>query len=145
MHLSPYTAPPLTFENVFEAVKRVRSWRKLGEWLMRLLGEFSYRHKLNAIKHQHDSDEARLKAVIEAFLLGEGDHQPSWRRVIHALHWVGESQVAHDIESYAETVQGECEWMIICVPSDNRLHVPILMCVCVCWDAACRPAPNMPA
>ena len=114
MHLSPYTAPPLTFENVFEAVKRVRSWRKLGE---ELLGEFGDSDKLAAIERQHDSDEARLKAVIEAFLLGEGDYQPSWRAVIDALNWVGESQVAHDIESYPEAVQGECEWVIICVPS----------------------------
>ena len=113
MHLSSYTAPPLTFENVFEAVKRVRSWRELSE---ELLGVFSG-GKLNAIERQHDSDEARLKAVIEAFLLGEGAYQPSWRRVIHALHKARESQVAHDIESYAEAVQGECEWVIICVPS----------------------------
>ena len=103
VHLYPYTAPPLTFENVFEAVKRVRSWRKLGE---ELLGEFSGRDKLNAIERQHDSDEARLKSVIEVFLLGEGLYQPSWRRVIHELHKAGESQVAHDIESYAEVVQG---------------------------------------
>ena len=104
-------APPLTLENVFEAVKKaVKRWRRLGS----LLGLES---KVGDIKHQHDSDEARLKAVIEAFLLGEGLYQPSWRRVIDALHWAGESQVAHDIESYAEAVRGECEWVIICVPS----------------------------
>ena len=94
---------------MFEAVKRaVKSWWRLGAWL-------GLKSKLVAFEHQHDSDEARLKAVIEAFLL-EG-YQPSWRRVIYALHWAGESQVAHDIESYAEAVQGECEWVIICVPS----------------------------
>ena len=114
MHLSPYTAPPLTFENVFEAVKRVRSWRELGGGL---LGEREFSDKLDDIERQHDSDEARLEAVIEAFLLGEGAYQPSWRRVIHVLHEAGESQVAHDIESYAEAGQGEREWVIICVPS----------------------------
>ena len=128
VHLSPYTALPLTLKNVFEAVKRVRkNWRKLGNKLL-------FYDKVDAIERQHDSDEARLKAVIEAFLLGEGIYeQPSWRRVIHALHQAGESQVAHDIESYAEAVKGECECVIMCVPSwrsDNRLHVPILMCVC---------------
>ena len=121
IHHLPCPAPPLTLENVFEAVKRaVKNWTLIGLWLG--LGS----SKVYDNKRQHDSDEARLKAVIEAFLLGEG-HQPSWRRVINALHWVGESQVALDIESYAEAVQGECEWVIICVPSDN---VPILMCVC---------------
>ena len=121
IHGLPCPAPPLTLENVFEAVKRaVKSWRRLRS----LLG---LERKLVAFKRQHNSGEARLKAGIEAFLLGEGIYQPSWRRVIYALHWAGESQVALDIESYAEAVQGECEWVIICVPSDN---VPILMCVC---------------
>ena len=110
IHHLPCPAPPLTLENVFEAVKRAvkRSW-ELGAYLGLNTS------KLEDIRRQHDSDEARLKAVIEAFLLGEGD-QPSWRRVIHALHKAEESQVAHDIESYAEAVQGECEWVIICVP-----------------------------
>ena len=106
-------ALPLTLENVFEAVKRaVKSWESLGVFL----GLYSS-SKHDDIKRLHDSDEARLKAVIEAFLLGEGPYQPSWRAVIHALHKAGESQVTHDIESYAEAVQGECEWVIICVPS----------------------------
>ena len=106
IHHLPCPAPPLTLENVFEAMKRaVKSWM----WLVVFLGLDS---KLDAITHQHDS-EARLKAVIEAFLLGEGTYQPSWRRVIHVLHQTGESQVAHDIESYAEAMQGECEWVII--------------------------------
>ena len=112
IHHLPCPAPPLTLENVFEAVKRaVKNWRWLENWL----GLDS--SKVYDIKRQHDSDEAHLKAVIEAFLLGEGRYQPSWRAVIYALHLVRESQVAHDIESYAEAVQGECEWVIICVPS----------------------------
>ena len=86
---------------MFEAVKgAVKSWKWLGVWL-------GLESKLDDIIRQHDSDEARLKAVIEAFLLGEGRYQPSWRRVIHALNGAGESQVAHDIESYAEAVQSE--------------------------------------
>ena len=110
IHHLPCPAPPLTLENVFEAVKRaVKSWRRLGSWLGLDTS------KVYDIERQHDSDEARLKAVIEAFLLGEGLYQPSWKRAIYALHWVEESQVAHDIESYAEAVQGECEY--ICVPS----------------------------
>ena len=34
------------------------------------------RKKLDAIKRQHIYDEACLKAVVEAFLLGEGEYQP---------------------------------------------------------------------
>ena len=91
--------------------RAVKSWSELGAYLCLNIS------KLEDMRHQYDSDEARLKAVIEAFLLGEGRYQPSWRAVIHALHKAGESQVAHDIESYAEAVQGECEWVIIRVPS----------------------------
>ena len=81
----------------------MRRWRDLGTWL---LSDF-VGSKVDDINHQHDSDEACLKAVIEAFLIGKG-HQPSWRKVIHVLHVAGESQIAHDIESFAEAVQGEC-------------------------------------
>ena len=63
--------------------------------------------KLDAIQRQHVSDEARLKAVVEAFLLGEGRYQPSWRSVIHALHEARESHLAEKIKTNAEPQQGE--------------------------------------
>ena len=88
---------------MYEAVKRVREWRGLGLWL---LGDY---RKVDAIRDQHGSDEeVCLKAVIEAFLRGEGRYQPSWRRVIWALYGAGENLIAHDIITYAEPVQGEC-------------------------------------
>ena len=65
------------------------------------------RKKLNAIERQHTSDEARLKAVVEAFLLGEGDNQPSWRMLIHGLHLAQESRLAEKIKTNAEPQQGE--------------------------------------
>ena len=71
--------------------------------------------KLAAIQHQHDSDEARLKAVLESFLLGEGKYQPSWRSVIHVLHQDGESHLAEKIKTNAEPHQGE--W--VCGEGDN--------------------------
>ena len=67
---------------------------------------------LEIIRRQHNSDEeACLKAVIEAFLRGEGHYQPSWRIVIHVLYRVGETRIAQDIINYAEPVEGErvCE------------------------------------
>ncbi|MCG8622462.1 MAG: hypothetical protein MJE68_10765, partial [Proteobacteria bacterium] len=55
---------------------------------------------------QHTSDDARLKAVVEEFLLGEG-YQPSWRMLIHRLHKAGETSVAEKIKTNAEPQQGE--------------------------------------
>ena len=99
-----------------EAVKTVRNWRRLGR---QLIGDYGdYQKKLDAIQSQHVSDEARLKAVVEAFLLGEGHYQPSWRSVIHALHWAEESHLAENIKTNAEPHQGEWVWdgnHILCV------------------------------
>ena len=116
-----YPVPPLTFDNVFEAVKTVRlSWRELAKDLM---GWLDYRgtegrKKLDAVERQHISDEARLKAVVEAFLLGEGPYQPSWRMLIHRLHWAGETSVAEKIKTNAEPQQGE--WVY---HDESLLHV----------------------
>ena len=109
-----YPAPPLTFDNVLEVVKTVRSWRELGNWLM---GWFDYdgsdgQKKLDAIQRQHVSDEACLKAVVEAFLLGEGIYQPSWRSVIHSLHQAEESHLAEKIKTNAEPHQGEWVYVV---------------------------------
>ena len=106
--LKAYPALPLTLNNVFEAVKTVKSWRGLGQQLM----EYS---KLDAIQRQHVSDEAHLKAVLESFLLGEGYHQPSWRCVIHALYKLDENHLAEKIRTNAEPHQGE--W--VCGEGDN--------------------------
>ena len=63
--------------------------------------------RLDAIEHQHISNEARLKALVEAFLLGEGRHRPSWRMLINTLHWVDEGSLAEKIKANAEPQQGE--------------------------------------
>ena len=93
----------------------MRRWREFGEGCGYAV--FSGSVELDEIQRQHGSDEACLKAVVEAFLLGEGHYQPSWRRVIHALHKANESHLADQIKSYVEPVQGECVWVIMCVPS----------------------------
>jgi hypothetical protein len=103
----PYPALPLTVDNVFEVVKTVRSWRELAKGLL-----FWYdvdsddRKKLDVLKHQHISDEARRKAVVEAFLLGQGRYQPSWRILIHRLHQAEQSHMAEKIKTNAEPQQG---------------------------------------
>ena len=92
-------------------MKRVREWRELDCGLRGYIDKI----KLDAIGDQHGSDEvACLKAVIEAFLRGEGDYLPSWRRVIWALYKAGENHIAHDIITYAEPVQGEYVCWLLC-------------------------------
>ena len=99
--LSP--APPLTLENVLEAVKNVQSWRTLGVQIYSPLLSI-----MDAIRRQHVSDEARLKAVIEGFLSDKGYYkQPSWRAVIWSLYEANEIQLAEHIRSYAEPVKGK--------------------------------------
>ena len=107
--LPRYPALPLTLDNVFEVIKTVRlSWRELAR---KLLGWHHYssddRKKLDAIRREHVSDETRLKAIVETFLLGEGRYQPSWRMLIHRLHYTGETSVAEKIKANAEPHQGE--------------------------------------
>ena len=80
----------------------VENWERLGSWCFDVWS-------IDSIKRQHVSDEARLKAVVEKFLLGEGVYQPpSWRAVIHILDEVNEVQLADKIRSFGEPVQGEC-------------------------------------
>ena len=101
---SPSPAPPLTLDGVLDVVKNVRSWRKLGKRI--LLYSSS---KLDVIQHQHVSDEACLKAVIEDFLSGKSYlyQQPSWRALIWSLYRANEIQLAEHIRSFAEPVQGK--------------------------------------
>ena len=104
--ISPCPAPPLTLENIYVAIKAIRDWRDFG---LELLGNLFL---VDEIECQHVSTEARLKAVVESFLLGKGYYQPSWRRVIHKLHESNQYQYVPGIKSYAEAVEGECEWVI---------------------------------
>ena len=111
-------APPLTLENVYEAVKRVRDWREFGKRLLVI-------SELDAIHRQHRHDvEACLKAVIEAFLR-EDLYQHSWRNVIDTLYKAGENHIAHNIIAYAEPVEGECVCVCVCVRACVRA------CACV--------------
>ena len=87
---------------MFAVVKNVRSWRNLGK-------EMGYSSLvLNNIQQQYDSDEDCLKALVERFLK-DGSllfNQPSWRAVIWCLYEANEFQLAEQIRSYAEPVQG---------------------------------------
>ena len=86
----------------------MRRWRELAQRLMGWSDIQRYgQEKLDAIQQQHVSNDARIKAVVESFLLGEGKHRPSWRRLIHALHREEQSHLAEKIKTNAEAQQGE--------------------------------------
>ena len=128
----PYPALPLTVDNVFEAVKAVRrSWREQAQCLMGWYDSYvDDRKKLGAIQHQHASDEACLKALVEAFLLGEGRHRPSWRMLIYRLHKAGQNYVAETIKTNAEPHQGE--WVLVW-----RGRWGHSKSIISCWSPAC--------
>ena len=97
-------------ENIQTAVQGV-AWRKLGENLVRsdyssVLPTYP---KLDEIAQQHQSDDSRLRAVIECWLQGEGkDEEPSWRRIIWALDAATETSAAGDsVRHLAEPLPGE--------------------------------------
>ena len=103
----------LTVENILTAVQRV-PWRKLGEKLFiavctRSGDQFTLSYpKLDEIEGQHQSDESRLRAVIECWLQGDGkDKEPSWRRIIWELDDENETRSAADsIRHFAELLPG---------------------------------------
>ena len=63
---------------------------------------------LDALQCQHGSDEECLKYVIEKFLRGKIGYYdiPTWRAVIWALYNANEIEIASNIKSYAEPLQG---------------------------------------
>ena len=87
------------------------AWRKIGERLLPVTisgGQFDY-PKLDEIESQHQSDDSRLRAVIECWLQGEGkDEEPSWRVLIWRLDWKNETRAAADnIRHFAEPLPGK--------------------------------------
>ena len=89
-------------------------WRKLGEGLIPHSG-YNFESdqldcpKLDEIAQQHQSDDSRLRAVIECWLQGEGlDEELSWRRIIWALDEATKTSTAADpIRHFAEPLPGE--------------------------------------
>ena len=110
--------PPLSMDEVLQAVKGV-NWRRLGK---ELIGEFWELESLTGssnlviIHDEHESDEARLRAVVKKFLT---TGKPSWRRVIWSLYCVHEIDKAQQISSYAEPLQGMLEYdlQVLCTIS----------------------------
>ena len=62
---------------------------------------------LDEIEVQYQSDDERLRALIDHWLQGEGDEEPSWRVLIYNLDWANETKIAEKIRHFAEPVSGE--------------------------------------
>ena len=116
-------APHLSVDEVLQAVKGL-IWRRLGE---ELIGEEEdeeegiYTTNLNIIHDKHESDEARLRAVVDEFLTKTVTFRggPSWRRVIWSLYCAHEIDKAQQISGYAEPLQGMLEYdlQVLCTIS----------------------------
>ena len=119
-HSSLPVAPPLTSDTLLPLLKGVKSWRRLAKELIYTYEDDGQHglllpplrrgcswHVLDALQHRHGSDEESLKAVIEMFLQGKGQYeQPSWGAVLWSLYNTNEFQLAANIKSYAEPLQG---------------------------------------
>ena len=109
-------APPLSVDEVLQAVKGL-TWRTLGEELVGEEVEVEWDEEdiytnLDRIHDEHESDEARFRAVVEEFLtkIDTIKGRPSWKRVIWSLYCVHETDKAQQIGSYAEPLQGMLEY-----------------------------------
>ena len=123
-------APPLTLENVLSVVKGVRNWRTLAKHLVKGYdkdddGNRYYRGAtdLDALQRKHGSDEDCLKTVVRKFLQGRGGRyrQASWRAVIWCLYKSLEIQLADQIRSYGEQLEGVC----LCIHNTTGGHAHI--------------------
>ena len=80
------------------------AWRELGGWLIPS-GVF------HEIEEQHQSDDSRLRAVIECWLQGGGSavgKDPSWRTLIWRLDEKNETRAAAEsIRHFAEPLPGK--------------------------------------
>ena len=106
---SHLTAPPLTIDNVMKVVEGV-NWRTLCDGLFRgftFKDGSVWRITPDDIQAEHQSDEARLKAVVEAFL---DDQRCSWRMLIWALYKSRHVDHTEHIRSYAEPLKGGLSW-----------------------------------
>ena len=101
-------APSLTLENILKFTKKVRNWITLCDGLDIRDHKVAEIVQLNS-KTKETTDDDHVKAVIIAFLQGDGGYQPTWRAVIHALLYEsnGPYQALDEtLRSYSEGIKG---------------------------------------
>ena len=109
---------PLTPSNVLRAVGKVDNWlddEGLGYWL------FIPSVKRVSIRHKFLNKSEQKRQMVDYWMTT--DPLASWRRLITALDWMGETEVADSIRSNAEPLPGL--WVIVAqhsIMSLNALH-----------------------
>ena len=98
-------------DTVLTAVQGV-NWRTLGKRLLPSVYNYESHQriypKVDEIVRLHQSDGDRLRAVVECWMQGEGEHEePSWRSIIWELDGANETRTAENIRNFAEPVQGK--------------------------------------
>lgn len=87
-------------DTVLTAVQGV-NWRTLGKKLL-------FNVYVDKIEKLHQSDDGRLRAVLEHWMQDGGRHkEPSWRSIIWGLDGANETRTAENIRNFAEPVQGK--------------------------------------
>ena len=97
--------------SVVQGVERWQTLAKRLVWAHDKDDGFKYPDDvdLDALQHQHVSDQDCLKAIVKRFLEGRGGRyeQPTWRAIIYSLYRAKETQLTDQFRSYAEPVKGE--------------------------------------
>ena len=122
---------------MLSVVKGVRNWRTLAKHLVQGYDKDDDEYRgyidatdLDALQREHGSDEDCLKTVVRQFLQGEGMYSPaSWRAGIWSLYKANEIQLANQIRSYGEQLEGVC----LCIQNTTRsnthsTYLPIHKC-----------------
>ena len=117
-------------------VKGVRNWRTLAKHLVYDKDDNKYRSyyhatDLDAFQREHGSDEDCLKAVVRQFLQGgRGRYSQTWRAVIWYFYTANEIQLADQIRSYGEQLEGVCLCTLLYMytfPLPLSLHINVYL------------------
>ena len=99
---------PLTPSNVMRALRELEEgkwWKVLG------LGDYLYIHpsKKSEIKQNFPNTIDQKKQCIYYWM--QTDPLATWKRLINALYWIGETKLADSIRSNAEPLTGiQCNY-----------------------------------
>ena len=87
-------------DTVLTAVQGV-NWRTFGKKLI-------LNSDVDKIEKLHESDDDRLRDVLEHWMQDGGRHkEPSWRSIVWGLDGANETRTADSVRHFAEPVQGK--------------------------------------
>ena len=103
---------PLTPSNVMRALRELKE----GKWCKEGLGFWLYipQSKMTEIKQNFPNTIDQKKQCIYYWM--QKDPLATWRRLINALYWMGETKLADSIRSNAEPLTGiQCNYTMSCM------------------------------